>query len=56
MVSQMELQMHERATLGRIMAWGDDPTGECDVEALERHHEAALADRTHANESSEGGQ
>ena len=48
--------MHELETLDAIMTWGYDPAAECDVEALERNHEAALADRTHEPDSSEGGQ
>ncbi len=39
MVTEMEWQ--DRLT--RVVQWGDDPVIECDVERVERLHEAALA-------------
>ncbi len=43
-------------TLDRIVQWGDDPGTETAVEAVERHHEAALAERySDDNADGEGG-
>lgn len=53
MVNRMTWQ--EQWTLEQLTIWGNDPVVVCDIERIQRDHEAALAERPQDDSTSEGG-